>query len=150
MNLVAHLVVAERLTGLGADADEMLGAVLPDLAPMAGLRFDKPALPEGVRAGVAIHHQTDARFHAHPRFVAAVRDDVAALLSAGVSRGASRASAHVGFELLLDGVLLEDDRVRASVGVLVDSLDVDRLGPLAPGEVDKWSRLFAAACAAVG
>jgi hypothetical protein len=143
MNVVAHLVVAGRVTGLDPDADEVFGAVLPDLASMAGLRIDRAQLPAGVAAGVAVHHRTDACFHGHPWFVAAMRDDAADLRRAGLPRGPSRASAHVGIELLLDGVLLDDSRVRGSVEAFVASLDVDRLGEGGVAHRAGWERLFA-------
>jgi hypothetical protein len=142
MNVVAHLVVAGRVTGLDPGTDELLGAVLPDLASMAGQRVDRARLPAGVAAGVAVHHRTDQCFHGHPWFVAAVRHDVADLRRAGLPRGASRASAHAGIELLLDGVLLDDPIVRGSVEVFIASLDVDRLGEAGVVHRARWERLF--------
>src|SRR5579872_2906487 len=80
--------------------------MLPDLAGMAGLSFDDALVPEEVRRGVAYHHATDTAFHAHAAFrsgTAAIRDDLA---KAGVGRGPARASAHIGWELLLDGSII--------------------------------------------
>jgi len=80
----------------------VLGAMLPDLAAMAGDRIASVADPV-VRSGVAFHHETDAAFHVADPFVALCVSGRQALEAAGVGRGAARAVAHVGSELLLDG-----------------------------------------------
>jgi len=108
VNLLAHAFVALGV-GAGApapDSDYVFGALLPDLASMAGVRFDRSALPPVVDDGVVCHLRTDAAFHLLPAFMAgsaAIRRDVRA---AGLSAGASRAVGHVGWELLLDGTLI--------------------------------------------
>lgn len=104
MNFIGHLFVArwER-----DDAAFGLGAMLPDLASMAGIR------PPGVdhaelASGIALHHRTDGVFHACPSFVELCRDLFQRLLAEGVERGPARAVAHIGVELVLDGQLLAD------------------------------------------
>ena len=69
MNFLAHAEVARRS---GGDADFVLGAVLPDLLPMAGVRLDRDAVPAAVAAGWSEHHRADAAFHASPTFAAGV------------------------------------------------------------------------------
>ncbi|MCU1461514.1 MAG: hypothetical protein JWO37_1589 [Acidimicrobiales bacterium] len=104
MNLLGHAHVAVAL-GV-TDPVFVLGAVLPDLASMAGARLDRDRMAGPLAAGVALHHRADAAFHAEPAFVAgtvALRKD---LDTAGIRPGSSRAIAHVGWELLLDGTLL--------------------------------------------
>jgi hypothetical protein len=103
VNFYAHAVVAERLC---ADDDFVLGAMLPDLATMAGLRVagtDVPRLREGLR----LHHASDAAFHACTEFATLTREGTRTLEAAGVRRGPARAASHVGVELLLDGWLVE-------------------------------------------
>jgi hypothetical protein len=104
VNLLAHTWVA-RTCGLGAPP-EVLGAVLPDLATMAGIRLDRRALGGPIAAGVRCHHLTDAAFHRAPAFVAGSRALTRDLMAVDVPRGAARAVGHVGWELLLDGPLL--------------------------------------------
>ena len=85
MNFLAHAEVARRS---GGDADFVLGAVLPDLLPMAGVRLARDDVPASVGAGWAEHHRADAAFHASPTFAAgvgALRSDLrASSLGTGV------------------------------------------------------------------
>ncbi|MEM6296330.1 MAG: hypothetical protein AAGA54_33980 [Myxococcota bacterium] len=104
MNFFGHLVVARAL-GVGDDA--RLGSMLPDLLPMCGVR--PASTSAGVQRGVTLHHRTDDVFHAAPPFRALEREGRSRLQAAGVRRGPSMAVAHVGVELLLDGVLADDD-----------------------------------------
>lgn len=99
MNFFAHATLA---AGRSPEPAYVLGAMLPDLAAMAGDRLAGVG-DEAMAAGVAFHHATDAAFHATPEFVARCAAGRVALERAGVGRGAARAVAHVGTELLLDG-----------------------------------------------
>ena len=101
MNWYAHAVVAERRF---AEPLGVLGAMLPDFASVLRLRLAAPA-DAAIAAGVRLHGETDARFHAAPEFLALQAEGREHLLSAGLSRGAARAAAHVGIELALDGWL---------------------------------------------
>ncbi len=142
MNFVAHLVVATSATGAAADSDLAAGAVIPDLASMAGVRFDRSTMPASVVEGVMVHHRTDDAFHDSAWFVDVLRTDVPALEAAGLPRGAARACAHVGAELLLDGVLLEDDGVADALGEVVGMLGIRLLGELTTEQRLAWERLF--------
>lgn len=113
MNLVGHVAV-----GIARNPDAppplLLGCMLPDLAAMARVRL-LPATGAPARGalgeGIALHHASDAIFHSSAwfrRHNLALRDD---LLTAGVDRGAARASAHAGLEMLLDGGLAADPAV---------------------------------------
>lgn len=102
MNLVGHLIVAERL---GAGPASQLGAMVPDLVRLAGLRTPA-ALPEPLAAGVFIHHRTDDAFHQHRAFVAGSAKLRLRLMRAGLPSGAARAVAHAGWEMLLDGAII--------------------------------------------
>lgn len=82
-----------------------LGSALPDIATIGGFKMLPGSALGQVGRGVAFHHATDNLFHSHSWFTSrqkAVFDD---LISVDVGRGAARASAHVGVELLLDGEL---------------------------------------------
>ncbi|HKX70170.1 MAG TPA: hypothetical protein VJM75_03030 [Acidimicrobiales bacterium] len=104
MNILGHASIA--LATENDDPAYVLGAVLPDIASMAGVRVDRSRLTGPLAAGVRLHLEADAVFHAHPEFLrgaAALRGDLA---QRGVQRGPARAVGHAGWELLLDGTLL--------------------------------------------
>lgn len=118
MNFLAHALMASRKPG--ANSRYVLGAVLPDLASMADLCFDRALLPDHVAAGVSNHRAADRAFHTDPGFLrnsAALR---VAALGAGLPVGASRAIGHVGWELLLDGELLDSTDVAERFGEALD------------------------------
>jgi acyl carrier protein phosphodiesterase len=104
MNFFAHAVVASQQN---QEARFVLGAMLPDFASMASLRL-MAVHDTDLAEGVALHHETDRRFHACAPFRALCESALNELEAAGVSRGAARAVGHVGSELLLDGVLSHD------------------------------------------
>jgi hypothetical protein len=138
MNLLAHAHVALGASG-AADADYVMGALLPDLASMAGVRFDRAALPAVVDEGVGCHLRTDAVFHVLPPFMAgsaAIRRDVR---EAGLSAGAARAVGHVGWELLLDGTLIGSS-THALYREALDRADGASAGISDP---DRWAWLLA-------
>ena len=140
MNFVAHAAVAAR-----HDDDPLfvLGAALPDLLPLVGLRVERDVLPARVRHGWMAHHAADAAFHEHPEFlsgVSALRTD---LRATDLGTGPRRAAAHVGWELLLDEAVMSDEEGVAAFGAAVragrDVLDdprwhalADRIGGLRP------------------
>lgn len=111
MNYLGHTHVA-LVSGAGetAEAVYVLGAVLPDLASMAGVRLDRTGLQDGpLRRGLGCHVATDAAFHAHPAFTRGSADIRRQLTEVGLARGSARAVAHVGWEFLLDGTLVATD-----------------------------------------
>lgn len=110
VNFFGHAAVASWHAD---DGGWLLGAMLPDFASMIGARLDAQPDPR-LAAGVAHHHATDAAFHHAPAVVGLMRDAEARLTARGVRRGPTRAVAHVGVELLLDGVLTRDGGYRAS------------------------------------
>lgn len=110
MNFFGHAVVALWSSD---DRRFVLGSMLPDLCSMLGIRGADPE-DAVIAAGVDFHHQTDAAFHGCERFVALCARTVDALTTTGVGRGTSRAVAHVGTELLLDGMLSRHSAARES------------------------------------
>lgn len=109
MNYFGHAAVASWST---ASPAARLGSMLPDFATMCRARLE-PAQPDAeVAAGVALHHATDAAFHDLPAVVGLMRELDARLDKLGCARGPRRAVAHVGIELLLDGVLIDDAPAR--------------------------------------
>lgn len=152
MNLIGHLAVARRVrsepAARGADPRFLLGAMLPDLAGMLGLRIGRVADPVVTR-GVIFHALTDTAFHECAEFARLLIEARARLRAAGVARGTMLAASHVGVEFLLDGVLSENASIRDDVrrALAVDRLDekldvvwLDRAGrpPPAPPH---WRRL---------
>ncbi len=112
MNLIGHVLAAAR----AHEAPRVLfGAMLPDLAHIAGLTLLRPTCADVV-LGIQHHRAVDSIFHELPRF-AALRRELRALLTArGVSKGPREAVAHAGVELLLDGAYIrEEDASRAYV-----------------------------------
>jgi len=107
VNFFAHATVAcwER-----DDPEYVLGSMLPDFATMTGTRL-RSAGHVDVAAGLVLHRVSDAAFHQSARFGALCLSGTRWLRAHGVSRGPARGAAHVGVELLLDGVLVDDARV---------------------------------------
>ncbi len=108
MNFVAHAVIAEAL---GCSPLQAFGSMVPDLANMVsgmtGVR-SSPDLPEQeLQFGSSVHVATDEAFHHHPTFVALTR--LAASAMDG-RRHVNTAAAHVGIELMIDGLLLAEPR----------------------------------------
>ncbi len=91
----------------------VLGAMLPDFASMSGARIASSE-DRAVTAGIALHHKTDGVFHTLPVVTGLMRELDAILDHHGCARGPRRAVAHIGVELLLDGVLLDEPRYRES------------------------------------
>jgi hypothetical protein len=91
----------------------VLGAMLPDFATMCGGRIET-AHDEAVARGIALHHATDAVFHQLPVVTALMRELDEQLDLRGCARGPRRAVAHIGVELLLDGVLIDEPAYRAA------------------------------------
>ncbi len=125
MNYFGHAVVASW-TAAGDDlAGVALGAMLPDFAVMCGARVIG-AGNASIERGIALHHATDAVFHHAPAVLALFRDAGARLTARGCRRGPTRAAAHVGIELLLDGVLVDDALHREvyAAALAVDAVSV--------------------------
>ncbi len=103
MNFFGHAAVASWLDPTPA---VVLGAMLPDFETMSGGRIAR-ADDDAVARGIALHHATDAVFHqaAPVRALFAATED--RLYARGCRKGPTRAAAHVGVELLLDGLLLD-------------------------------------------
>jgi hypothetical protein len=110
VNFFGHAAVASWSPGTPAGA---LGAMLPDFATMCRARLAEPA-EVALAEGVALHHATDAVFHALPAVTALMRELDERLARGGCARGPRRAASHIGTELLLDGVLVGDAGYRAS------------------------------------
>jgi hypothetical protein len=139
VNFLGHTHVA--LAGGEDDPAFVLGAVLPDLAPMAGIRLAHRQLEGTVGAGVRCHLRADAAFHADPRFRAGSRALRVALAERGVASGPARAVGHAGWELLLDGTLVAtatEDAFRAAMA------QGDRALPaLARDDRERWAAFLA-------
>ena len=112
MNFFGHAVVALWQSD---DARFVLGAMLPDLCGMLGIRAVRAedAQIAELAGGIDFHHRTDAAFHGCDRFVGLCSQTVETLTARGVGRGTSRAVGHVGTELLLDGLLSKQRDARA-------------------------------------
>lgn len=85
----------------------VLGAMLPDFATLSGARSLAAGEPTVAR-GVALHYRTDDAFHGAPTFVALMIEARTRFAQAGLRNGPSRAAAHLGIELLLDGTLVHE------------------------------------------
>lgn len=125
MNFYGHAHLAARIDRAPA---YVLGSMLPDFVGMCGVRLEGVTHGDVAR-GVALHHATDEIFHGTPEFLGLCASGLAELEAAGLARGAARACAHVGTELVLDGFLLEH---RGPDDAYLEALDVaapERLGP---------------------
>jgi hypothetical protein len=108
MNFFGHAAVA---SWSAPPPGTVLGAMLPDFATMVRARLDEPTDP-AIAAGVAHHHATDAAFHTMPAVLGLMRELDGRLAALGCARGPRRAVAHIGVELLLDGVLVTEPTYR--------------------------------------
>ncbi|CAN5889645.1 hypothetical protein BH11MYX3_BH11MYX3_40450 [soil metagenome] len=108
MNYFGHAAVASWRDGRGGLP---LGAMLPDFSMMCGARI-AGSDDEDVANGIALHHTTDAVFHRAPVVTGLMRELAARLERGGCARGPRRAAAHIGVELLLDGVLVDNEDYR--------------------------------------
>lgn len=140
MNFLAHALVAVR-TG-SPTPDRVVGAVLPDLAPMAGCRL-RPELLHADRPstelldGISCHYEADRAFHADRVFTAGAQRLRQAALRAGLPPGPSRAVGHAGWELLLDGQLLgHSEAVQAFSAALVAAPSAAKA--FAPADRPRW------------
>ena len=143
MNFVGHVAVAAKLTGSRTDGAEVaLGTALPDLAQMAGVRIDRSLLPAAVGEGVGLHYRTDAAFHSLAEFTSGARRLRGRLHQRGLASGPARAVGHAGFELLLDGCLL--DRPGGDLA-LVEALQLAELAVAAvpASDRERWIALSA-------
>jgi acyl carrier protein phosphodiesterase len=140
VNFVAHAHVARLLHP--SDSALAFGAVLPDLASLAAVRFDKPQLDASVQEGVALHHRTDAVFHGLPAFHSGSAALRRRLRQADLSTGAVRALAHAGYELLLDGCLLERRGEAEGFSRVLDEAP-DVRGAISAGTQAHWALLLA-------
>jgi acyl carrier protein phosphodiesterase len=108
VNFFGHAAVASATS---SEPGALLGAMLPDFATMCRGRLATPE-DEAVARGIELHHACDSTFHRLPAATALMRELDERLARGGCARGPRRAVAHVGTELLLDGVLVETSRYR--------------------------------------
>lgn len=108
VNYFGHAAVASWSS---TSAGVVLGAMLPDFATMCGARLESAADPD-VAAGIDLHHATDRVFHQLPAVTGLMRELDELLARDGCARGPRRAVAHIGMELLLDGVLVGEPAYR--------------------------------------
>jgi hypothetical protein len=103
MNFFGHALIAQRheATRGPIRGEFVLGAMLPDFASMLRTRPPFSTL-DALEAGLSFHHRTDDAFHGSHAFLEFSRQASSFLSAHGVARGAARAVAHVGVELLLD------------------------------------------------
>ncbi len=110
VNYFGHAAVA---SWSGSDPGLALGAMLPDFATMSRTRLADAVVPD-IAAGIALHHTTDGAFHHLPPVLALMRELDGHLERGACARGPRRAVAHIGIELLLDGVLVDEPTYRDS------------------------------------
>lgn len=138
MNLGSHIAIAERLSPQNERL--WLGSALPDLAAIGRFRLLGSTADSNIRDGVALHHRTDDVFHRHPWFTERQKRLRTELTEAGVGRGATRAIAHAGQELLLDGAMLQQTNLREQTErALAEIVEAKTdLGTLVLDRVDEW------------
>jgi hypothetical protein len=119
VNFFGHAVVA---CGVSDAPAFLLGAMAPDLLPLCGAVPGGDTSPE-VTAGQAHHLSVDAAFHAGSAFTSLCAWATVALRERGLPRGPARGAAHVGIELLLDGLLAAETRARAAYARSLDDAD---------------------------
>jgi hypothetical protein len=141
VNVLGHTFVA-RATGPD-DPEFLLGAVLPDLAPMAGVRLARGGIDGVLGAGVRCHLRTDDVFHGDARFRQGMRALRTELAGRGVDSGPARAVGHAGWELLLDGTLV--GTATAAEFAKAVAVGERALPVLAAGDRPRWAAFLARA-----
>ncbi len=138
MNLGSHIAVAKQLHP--EKPRIWLGAALPDIAAIGRFRLLGSTNDEHVAIGIALHHQTDDAFHGDPWFTSRQRRLADSLRGAGLERGPTRAVAHVGPELLLDGALLQQSDLRDTINLALTQIGLNSsiLAPLVEGDAADW------------
>src|SRR4051794_21601235 len=87
--------------------------MIPDFSTMSGARVASTEDAE-VAAGIARHHAGGSAVHQLPVSSCLMRGLDGRLLARGCARGPPCAVAHIGVELLLEGVLLAEPAYRDS------------------------------------
>jgi hypothetical protein len=124
----------------------VLGAMLPDFATMIRAR-PPTALDPDLARGIALHHATDAVFHDSASFRELGAWAFEQLCAQGLARGPARAAAHVGIEILIDGVLAVDGAARRAyldAIALARRLDPDRVRWQRSADGQRFSELVSA------
>ncbi len=85
--------------------------MLPDFSLMCGARI-AGSDDTDVAEGITLHHATDSAFHGAAVVLGLMRELDERLERGGCAKGPRRAAAHIGVELLLDGVLVDNDDYR--------------------------------------
>ncbi|MDQ3333945.1 MAG: hypothetical protein M4D80_02200 [Myxococcota bacterium] len=110
MNFFGHAAVASWSSDSPA---VVLGSMLPDFATMSGARIANDGAHEpAIGRGIELHHKTDSTFHQLPVVTGLMRELDTLLEERSCARGPRRAVAHIGVELLLDGVLIDEPSYR--------------------------------------
>jgi acyl carrier protein phosphodiesterase len=108
VNYFGHAAVASWRS---AAPGTVLGSMIPDFSTMSGARVESTADLD-LAAGIELHHATDAAFHTLPAVTGLMRELDDALARRSCARGPRRAVAHIGIELMLDGVLVREPGYR--------------------------------------
>ena len=151
MNFFGHAAVASWAIGshrsspeqglAAGDAARVLGAMLPDFATMCGGRL-AASTDASIAAGIDLHHHTDGVFHRLAAVTGLMRELGDKLTHGGCARGPTRAVAHIGVELLLDGVLV-DEQVYRDAYVEGLAHDASAVAWREPGDTDRFALLLA-------
>jgi hypothetical protein len=137
VNVLGHTQVALE-TGRD-DPDFVLGAVLPDLASMAGVRLaSRSTLGGALGDGVGCHLRADEAFHADARFRSGAADLRRAVAGRGVASGPARAVGHAGWELMLDGTLVGGAAEDAFFAAVREA-GAAAARALAPADGERWA-----------
>lgn len=139
MNFLGHTWVA--LAAGADDPEHLLGAALPDLAPMAGVRLVRAGLDGSLGEGVRCHVRTDAAFHAHDAFRTGSRALRRSLAEREVASGPARAVGHAGWELLLDGTLVGSEAEAAFHRAM--AVGERAAAALTPADRPRWAAFLA-------
>lgn len=107
MNYFGHAALAVLK---GAPTAFVLGAMVPDLLQMTGKATVERRRPEDplsdLQAGIEFHFETDRLFHDTKTFLELNQRALSQFRQAGISRGPTRAGAHLGVEMLFDSELV--------------------------------------------
>ncbi len=122
MNILSHALVAYIAVGQRCTLEVAAGSMLSDMANAASVDFPEAAGSD-LALGMRTHVIADSIFHADRAFVSCCVSMRRLLESESMSRGGSRACAHVGFELLLDGIIEPEVRKALDLSIVFETLE---------------------------
>lgn len=138
MNYIGHALVASEVMPNVNDT-QIFGSMAPDLVGMTGARIVRHVENTDLAEGVEFHIATDQVFDRNSVFTG-LKIKFRELHEQFLPKGAARACANVGTEMLLDGFVLQKSQ---AVDVYSDAMEAARRGLIPVSQVSSDPARFA-------